>query len=152
MATVRSGEADVEIEHRQLDIDESATVTAMMTATCGYHKGAVSRPCSSQFLVDHALAVRASCSELTRSEPDMVIMGQLMAGMNNDQTTNPSSRNKGTNRQRASFSFYHQGKPICEKVFRFLHGIGETRYKNLKKSLRSNGQWAGKLVSRQSEA
>ena len=41
--------------------------------------------------------------------------------------------------KRASLSLYHQGKPICEKVFRFLHGIGETRYKNLKKSLHSNG-------------
>ena len=129
----------MEIEHRQLDIDESATVTVMMTATCGCHKGAASRPCSSQFLVDHFTAVRASCSELTRSELDMAIMGQLMAGMNNDQTTNTSSSHKATNRQRASLSLYHQGKPICEKVFCFLHGIGETRYKNLKKSLHSNG-------------
>ena len=81
MATVRSGEADVEIEHQQLDIDESAAVTAMMTATCGCHKGAASWPCCSQLLVDHVSAMRASCSELTHSKLDMVIMGQLMAGI-----------------------------------------------------------------------
>ena len=59
--------------------------------------------------------------------------------MNNDQTTNPSSHHKATTRQRASFSFYYQGKPISKRLFHFLHGIGDTRYKNLKKSLRSNG-------------
>ena len=68
----------------------------------------------------------------------MVVMGQLMAGMNSDTTTNPLSRNVAKERQRASYTFYHQGKPVCERMFRFLHNIGETRYKNLKKSLQSN--------------
>ena len=34
-------------------------------------------------------------------------------------------------------SFRHQGKQICEKMFRFLHTIGKTFYKNLK-SFRSH--------------
>ena len=139
MTQVMSSAADVDIEERQVDIDEKACVTAMMDATCGCKKGAGSQPCSSLFIPDHVLSVRASCSELTRSELDMVVMGQLMAGMDNDTTTNTLSRNVAKDRQRASYSFYHQGKPICEKMFRFLHNIGETRCKNLKKSLRSNG-------------
>ena len=91
MARVISGEADVGIEERQVDIDERASVTALLEATCGCKKGNSSRPCSAQFTSDHVLSVRASCSELTRSELDMVVMGQLMAGMNDDPKTNPLS-------------------------------------------------------------
>ena len=55
--------------------------------TCGCKRGLGSQPCSSQFSTEHLLSVRVSCSELTRSELDMVVMGQLMAGVNDDITT-----------------------------------------------------------------
>ena len=139
MTQVISGEADVGIDERGLDIDERATVTTLMETTCGCKKGLGSQPCSTQFSADHLLSVRASCSELTRAELDMVVMCQLMAGMNDDTTTNPGSRHRPKERQRVACTFHHQGKQICEKVFRFIHTIGETRYKNLKKSLRSHG-------------
>ena len=35
--------------------------------------------------------------------------------------------------------YCHQGQVICATIFRFLHGIGERRLKNLAKSLRENG-------------
>ena len=54
-------------------------------------------------------------------------------------TTNSASRHRGKDRQRVACSFHHQGKQVCEKIFRFLHNNGETRYKNLRKSLRTNG-------------
>ena len=114
-------------------------VMAMLESTCGCKKGLSSQPCSTQFSADHLMSVRSSCSELSRSELDMVVMGQLMAGMDDTSTTNPHSRNKEKPRQRAVYSFYHQGKQVCEKMFRFLHTIGETRYKNLKKSLLTHG-------------
>ena len=128
-----SGQADVDIEERQVDIDERASMVAMTETTCDRRKGIGSRPCSSQFSTDHLISVRASCSEL-----DMVVMGQLMAGMNDSRTTS-HHRNRERDRQRAAYTFHHQGKQVCEKMFRFLHNIGETRYKNLNKSLRSNG-------------
>ena len=93
MGQVISGEADVGIEERQVDIDERASVVAMTETTCGCKKGIGCRPCSSQFSTDQIMSVRASCSELTRSELDMVVMGQLMAGMNDDSRTNPHARN-----------------------------------------------------------
>ena len=127
------------IEERQVDIDERGTVTALMEATCGCKKGLGSQPCSSQFSGDHLMSVRASCSELTHSELDMAVMGQLMAAMNDDTTTNTMSRHRAKDRQRVTCSFRHEGKQICEKMFRFLHTIGETRYKNLKKSFQSHG-------------
>ena len=130
MGQVISGEADVGIEEQQVDIDERASVVAMTETTCGCKKGIGCRPCSSQFSTDQIMSVRASCSELTRSELDMVVMGQLMAGYYQclSYTT-----------MRAAYTFHHRGKQVGEKMFRFLHNIGETRYKNLKKSLRSNG-------------
>ena len=122
-----------------MDIDERATVTTLMESTCGCKKGIRSKPCSSQFSTDHVMSVRASCSELTRSELDMVVMGQMTAGMNDDTTTNSVSRHRAKVRQRVAITFHHQGKQICERMFRFLHTLGETRYKNLKKSLQSQG-------------
>lgn len=134
-----SGERDVRIEERQMDVDERTAVTAFIQSTCGCKKGLGSKPCVSQFSADHLQSVRASCFELTRSELDMVVMGQLMAGMNDEKTTNTASGHRGKDRQRASCSFHHQGKPICEKTFKFLHTLGGTRYRNLKKSLQSQG-------------
>ena len=104
-----------------MDVNESTAVAAFMQSTCGCKKGLGSKPCSSQFSADHLLSVRASCFELTCSELDMVVMGQLMAGMNDDTTTNTASGHRGKDCQRASCTFHHQGKPICEKVFKFLH-------------------------------
>ena len=44
MTQVISGEADVGIEERQVDVDERGTVTALMEATCGCKKGLGSQP------------------------------------------------------------------------------------------------------------
>ena len=139
MTLVTSGGAGVALDERQVDIDERSTVSALIDSTCGCKKGLGSQPCSSQFSADHLLSVRASCSELTRSELDMVVMGQLMSEMNDDTTTNPVSRHRPKERQRAVCSFQHQGKHICEKMFQFIHTIGDTHYKNLKRSLQSHG-------------
>ena len=80
-------------EECQEDRDKRS-VTAMLQETCGCRKGVHSRPCSLQFSADQVSTVRGSCSELGRAELDMVVMGQLMAGMNDNPTTNPVSRNR----------------------------------------------------------
>ena len=99
MAQVITGERDIGLEERQLDIDERASVTAMLETTCGCKKGLGSNPCSTQFSSDHLLLVRASRCELTRSELDMVVMGQLMAGLDDTSKTNTHSRNREKERQ-----------------------------------------------------
>lgn len=59
MAWVISGEAEIGIEERQVDIhvDERASVTALLEATCGRRKGNGSRPYFTQFTSDHVLSV-----------------------------------------------------------------------------------------------
>ena len=58
MTQVASGERDVGIEERQVDMDEKTVVTTFMQSTCGCKKGPGSKPCSSLFSVDHLLSVR----------------------------------------------------------------------------------------------
>ena len=64
MEQVISGQADVAIEERQVDIDERASVAAMTETTCGCRKGIGSAP-----VLAPLMSVQASCSELTHSRP-----------------------------------------------------------------------------------
>lgn len=66
-------------------------------------------------------------------------MGQLMACMHTEPNTDTSSGHPPKARERMRSSYLHQGKPVCKKVFCFLHMIGETRLKNLVKSYRADG-------------
>ena len=84
-------------------------------------------------------SVRESCAELTNSELDMAILGQLMASTNTSTLVSTVARHQEAEQQRAYTSFLHQGKIVCASMFRFLHGIGIKRFKNLLKSLKENG-------------
>ena len=140
MATATSTVTDVDIiEDRQLDSDEQDAVCSFVTATCGCNKGSKSRPCSQKFTADYSLSVRTSCAELARHELDMAIMGQLLACMNTQPAIGPSHHHLLKDRQKSFSSYFHQSQPICEKMFCFLHEIGRTRLKNLKKSVQTNG-------------
>ena len=109
-----------------------------MSTGCGCHKLKVT-PCSRQFSLSYVEEFRASCAELTPAELDMVIMGQRMAGMNTSDIVSTLARHKEDDREKCYTTFTHQGKPVCLKMFRFLHGIGEKRLKNLTKSVKRNG-------------
>ena len=69
----------------------------------------------------------------------MVLLGQLIACLNTSTTISTSAQRKESEREKSYTSFTHQGKPVCARMFRFLHGIGEKRLKNLTKSLKENG-------------
>ena len=87
--------------------------------TCG-------RPCMSQFTQDHVLDSRRDCQELSGDELDMVVLGQLHGSMNLSESCGPNHKHKAAQRQRSSVAYTHRGKPVCAKVFRFLHGVGMT--------------------------
>ena len=89
-----------------------------------------------QFSLSYIEEFRASCAELTPTELDMVIMGQLAARMNSSETVSTTASHK---HEKCYTSFTHQGKPVCVRMFCFLHGVGEKRLKNLTKSLKRNG-------------
>ena len=70
--------------------------------------------------------------KLTHSELDMAILGQISASVNTSATVPTiKAHHKEADRERGYSSFTHQGKPVCHKMFHFLHGIGVKRFKNL---------------------
>ena len=42
------------------------------------------------------------------------------------ESCGPSHKHKAALRQQSSVAYTHRGKPVCAKVFRFLHGVGMT--------------------------
>lgn len=93
--------------------------------------------CSRQFSPDHVHEIRSHCFTLSRCELDMAVLGQLMA-TNCSETVVTESRHTQMARKKYT-KYYHQGSSVCHAMFCFLHGIGETRMKNVTSSYKSNG-------------
>ena len=100
-------------------------------------------PCCRLFSASHYQEVRDQCRELSRSELDLVVMGQLLALTNSGDMTQ-AKKHIPKERQRSFTYFKHGGHTICIKTFCFLHTIGQSKFKAIKASFESNG-----LVPRQ---
>ena len=105
---------------------EEATVLAYMTNTCGCQRHN-NGPCSQQFTVDYILQARMDAAELSKSELDMVILGQIMAFINTHDTVSATaiSKQKAVPRLKPYSTYCHQGVHICASMFRCLHGVGK---------------------------
>jgi len=91
----------VTITSRPTDTEEEVTVSTFMTTGCGCRK-VKGAPCFRQFSLSYVEEFRASCVELTPAELDMVIMGQLMAGMNTSDTVSTIARHKDDDHEKCS--------------------------------------------------
>ena len=91
---------EVTITSLPTDIAEKERVSGIMTSGCGCNKR-----CSQQFSLEYVTSVRASCTELSHSELDMAILGQLMANMNSSSTVSTSARHKESERHKLYTSF-----------------------------------------------
>ena len=80
-------------------------------------------------------SVRATCAELSHSELDMAVMGQLMA---TSPTVSVVARHKEDEHDKVYTALSHQGKPVYLRMFQFLHGIGKKRLRNLMTNLKEN--------------
>ena len=115
-----------------------------MTSGCGCTK-ARGTQCCNQFTREYVTSARETCAESTHSELDMAILGQLTAGTNTSSSLSTGmlstgrAHHKETERKRVYTGYFHQGKPVCHKMFRFLHNIGEKHLKNLITSFKDNG-------------
>lgn len=114
----------VHCEPTESDKLETDTVRHFMAKGCGCQRFS-GRQCSLQFTTEHVLEVRSQCLELSRSELDMVLLGQVMASMNVSDTVVTESRHRETTRERPRTSHSHQGKAVCAHMFRFLHTVGK---------------------------
>ena len=125
---------DVQLELRPCDAMEEQLVTQFAMAGCGCNK-----KCSSQFSADYFHDMRAQCYDLSHSELDMILLGQLLASTNSSNRVVVTSGHLERDRKKQYTTYHHAGKAVCGKTFRFLHTVGNKRLKNLTKSLKDNG-------------
>ena len=134
------GVVEVSLELRPCDIDENVVVEQFMHRGCGCRKWD-GKPCSQRFPIKYVKDIRLSFKDLSSSELDLVVMGQLLASTNTSGLTFHSldRRQLLEVRKKSYTNHYHQGKLICSEVFRFLHGIGTKRLKNISLAMKLGG-------------
>ena len=130
---------DVQPNSENLERDETVHVVRFLSESCGCDLA--NGPCNSTFTAEYIESYRCQCSELSRAELDMAILGQLAAFTNSSTQSVHSTRYRHTpaNRQRAYMIFWQSGRRVCKKTFLFLHTISEKRFRNLQQSFRENG-------------
>ena len=129
---------EMSLELRPCDIDEDRVVEEFMRKGCSCTKWS-GKPCSQQFTTEHVKTLRLSFKELTRNELDLVLMGQLMATANTSDTIVDKHHRAQERKRSYNKTFYHHGKVICVEFFKFLHGIGGKRLRNVSRALRLGG-------------
>ncbi len=105
---------------------EEDNLPEFLAIGCGCQQGDHKLPCSTLFSQQHFEHFRLDCKDLTRRELDMVILGQVSAGVDDSPNTTDARYRHGSQQRRlTSMKFDHRGHQICEKTFRMLHGIGK---------------------------
>lgn len=125
----------LDIDEREEDVREELMIQKFVENGCGCYLGNSSKSqCSNNISINTFREVRSKMAELTHDELDLVIMGQVMAG-----TFQENSTTRCEARKRGYTTFYYQGSRICQKTFLFLHTIGYSRFKSVKSSFLSQG-------------
>ena len=85
---------DIQMQLRPCDKTEDVMVAQFASAGCG-----CSKKCSSQFSLKYIRDMRAECYDLTHTELDMVLLGQLVASTNTSGKVVVESGHLGKERQ-----------------------------------------------------
>ena len=125
-----------QLDFRTIDLDEESKIDHFYSTTCGCLKA-----CIKQFTHEHVKLTRANAAQLSRSDLDMALLGQVVASTPCRQLQQNviDDPDKHIKRNRNSVIFYHQGTFFCRNNFLFLHTIGEFRFKALKAHYLSQG-------------
>ncbi len=119
----------------KLSLTEDDNVKTRMGATCGC-KLYGGKPCSKQFSLTHVLEIRMSAMDLSPSELDVAVLGQISACTNQSEDVVVESRHLATERINAYSRYTHQGNRVCPYMFGFLNTVG--MFRNLKVNKRRN--------------
>ncbi|CAG8822024.1 21109_t:CDS:1, partial [Cetraspora pellucida] len=93
------------------------------------------KKCFMMIPLDEFLMRRAYFQSLSKNMQDIYLMAQILAFDGGFMTTN-----KKRNRQNMrTFWRYNNNILLCKKVYEHMHGISETRIKNIKRHLKDNG-------------
>ena len=131
---------DLSTNTEYLEREETTLIQKFLSDGCGCDLASESN-CSTLFRAESVESYRRDCSELTRAELDMTLLGQLAAFTNCSALTAHSSRDwhPSVSRQRSYSLFWHGGRRVCKKTFLFLHTISDKRLRNLQRNMRENG-------------
>lgn len=127
----------VVVEIDDADDAEERRIARFMAGGCSC-KLANGEPCHKSFSPLTYRAMRDECRALTHDELDLVVMGQLRALTQNDDTTQ-KTRATNVTRERSSTQFRFGGHRVCINTFCFLHSMSQKRLKNIKASWLKNG-------------
>ena len=122
MQCMRNNADDIITTGLSTDVLKHELVTHF-TSGCGCKK-ARGTQCYQTFTQEYVTPVSQSCAELTHSELDMAILGQIAASANTSATVTIKAQHKEADGERWSSSFTHQCKPVCPKMLHLLHSIG----------------------------
>ena len=117
-----------------LEREETTKIDRFLADGCGCDLA--SGFCSNTFTAEYICRYRCQCSELTRTESDMALLGRLAAFVNTSPITSHSTKHCHTlaSRQRSYMLYFHGGKRVFRKTFLFLHTISNKRLRNLQES------------------
>ena len=120
---------------RKEDEEEEALVSQFLEDGCGCNKS-----CCQLFDQQSLEEIRSRMPELSSTELDLVVLGQIAAGLFAAELQgNTRGVHAKHDRERTYSAFRYHGQPICLKMFRFLHTIGTKQYSNLLKHYRTHG-------------
>ena len=129
---------EVLLELRQCEIDDNTLVHNFMTKTCSCMKwgvGGGGKVCSLRFTEKYVMDTRLACKGLTKPQLDMFVMGQLVAFSFSSEATKKMAHE----RKRCYTNYHHQGKPVCQDMFRVVNATGSKHLRNLSSWLTDSG-------------
>lgn len=94
--------------------------------------------CLIAFDTDEVYQLHLNFLEMSKEQKQMLILGKLHVLSRAGETT-AHARKKGGKRQRITYSYAFDHRPVCKAAFLFLHDIGEKQLKNIAKHLKTNG-------------
>ena len=130
---------EVLLELRQCEIDDNTLVHNFMTKTCSCTKwGGGGMACSLRFTEKYVMDTRLACKGLTKPQLDMFMMRQLVAFSHSSEATS-TNKKMAHERKRCYTNYHHQGKPVCQDMFRVVNAIGSKHLRNLSSWLTDSG-------------
>lgn len=132
---------DVPVVMTPTALEEEEMVAQFRTVGCGCH-----RKCSSQFSHQHIQDMRAQCFELTHTELDMVILGQLVASTNTSSDVAVESRHLKKERQELQHFPPFWQDCVWKNISFSAHNRQQEAQKPCKES---KGEWVNTSCARQ---
>lgn len=113
------GTVEMFLDRREIDMIEIESVEEFCRSGYSCTYGRDGSPCCQLFTVQHYSEMRSWCAELTRSEKDLLMKGQIMAlTLRTDTCMNTlQHRHTHASRQREYTTYFHQGlKGLWEDI------------------------------------